>query len=304
MSEVIGRIEHIAIHPVKSAAAVEVPTARLTPAGLEGDRRLMIVRALPDERGVHDFVTQRDSRFRGEGNPQSMRVLTHIKPQIIDGNLVLTWDGNDGIEVSPDVDRGTELDVRIHKQEYHGAVDQGDRLAEWLSDHLQLGVRMVKAANNFYRTASQSYATNKNPLAFQDGYPVHWFLRESAEELSKVAGEEIPWQTFRPNIVVAGSEPRTEHVVFSGEVSGIPFVDPKPCDRCPVTNIDQKTGDLKIGRATTPLATYMNWDNVRGQRKVIFGENMLPQTEGQVSVGDEVVLIDRRDPPLAYGPKA
>lgn len=45
--EVVGRIEHIAFHPVKGAAAIETQRARLTQEGIEGDRQFMVVRAGP-----------------------------------------------------------------------------------------------------------------------------------------------------------------------------------------------------------------------------------------------------------------
>ncbi len=299
--EIAGRIEHIAFHPVKGAAAVETSSARLTKEGIEGDRQFMVVRAVPDEHGVYNFITQRDRRDNAD-KPQGLAVLSVIKPQIVDGQMVLTWEGRDAIEVPQDRNAGHEISVRIWDDVVQ-AVDQGNRLAEWLSDHLQLQTRLVKAAGSFRRDARQNYAVNDNTVRFQDGYPVHWFYQESVDELSKFAEEPISWRTFRPNLVASGSPAQTEHVIYSGEVAGIPFFDPKPCDRCPVTNVDQETGELKVGRALRHLAKYKRWQKNTGEQAVIFGENMLPLSEGQINVGDEIVLIERRYPPLKYGAK-
>ncbi|RJQ29980.1 MOSC domain-containing protein [Candidatus Parcubacteria bacterium] len=299
--EVIGQIDHISFHPIKSAGAVEVQEAMLTKEGIAGDRQFMIVRAVPDENGVFHFVTQRDKRDKTD-KLQGLAILSQIKPQFDGDSLYLTWAGSDAVEVPMDANAGQEIPVQIW-DDVVSAVDQGDRLAEWLSDHLQLSTRLVKAAGSFHRDARKNYVPNDNTVRFQDGYPVHWFFQESVDELSQLAGETVPWQSFRPNLVAGGSPAQTEHILYAGEVAGIPFIDPKPCDRCPVTNVDQSTGEVKNGRALTHLAKYKRWRKNTGEQAVIFGENMLPQGEGKISVGDEIVLTERRDPPLIYGSK-
>jgi len=300
-AEVIGRIDHIIFHPVKGAAALETPRARLTKEGIEGDRQFMVVHALPDENGVFNFVTQRDRRDKSD-KPQGLAVMSLIKPQLIGDHLLLTWQGREPIEVPRNYDAGREMPVRIW-DDVCSAVDQGDQLAEWLSDHLNLQTRLVKAAGSFHRDARQNYIENDNTIRFQDGYPVHWFYQESVDELSERAGEPISWRIFRPNLVASGSPAQTEHVFAAGEIANIPFLNPKPCDRCPVTNVDQETGEVKSGRALTHLAKYKRWRKITGEQVVIFGENMLPQGEGEIEVGDEIVLTERRNPPLVYGAK-
>ncbi len=299
--EVKGRIEHIAFHPVKGAAALETLQARFTKEGIEGDRQFMVVRAIPDEHGVFNFITQRDKRNELD-KPQGLAVMSLIKPQLVGGHLFLTWQGRDSIEVPRDYNTGKEIPVRIWDDVVE-AVDQGNQLAEWLSDHLKLDTRLVKAAGSFHRDARQNYVQNDNTVRFQDAYPAHWFFQESVDELSRIAGEPISWKTFRPNLVVSGSPAQTEHVFATGEIGGIPFINPKPCDRCPVTNVDQETGEIKVGRSLTHLAKYKRWKKNTGEQVVIFGENMLPQGEGEIKIGDEIVLLKRRNPPLAYGSK-
>jgi len=308
--EVIGKIKHLAVAPVKSAGLLEVTKAFLTPAGVEVrvregkskvvDHQLMVVRAKPDQDGVYHFITQRDKRDTSD-KPQGLAVMSQIKPQMDGDSLLLTWQGRDPIEVPQDM-AGREIPVKIWG-DIVNAVNQEAGLPEWLSDHLGVDVKLVKAAGSFHRDASKSYAQNENTVRFQDGYPVHWFFEESVAELSEKAGESVPWQSFRPQLVAPGSPAQAEHLVFAGEIAGIPFTDPKPCDRCPTTNVDQETGKVKVGRAIRPLSTYKKWRNKDGAMKVIFGENMLPQGEGEINVGDEITVTAYRNPALIYGAK-
>ena len=300
--EVIGRIEHIMYHPVKSGGAIETDTAILGKEGIVGDRQFMVVQATPDGDGIFHFVTQRDRRSKTD-KPQGLAVMSHIKPLVAGDSLYLTWQGLDPIEVPMDVNAGREIPVQIW-DDLARVIDQGDALADWLSSHLNHGVRLVKAAGSaFARRASQSYMLNDNRLRFQDAYPGHWFSQDSVDALSASAGEQVPWQSFRPNIVISGGLPEIEHAVLSGQFGDVPFLNPKPCVRCPITNIDQATGEIRHGRALRPLSQYKRWRSKSGDVGVIFGENMILQAEGTIHVGDEVVLTERRNPPLVFGAK-
>lgn len=298
-------IKHLVLYPVKSCAGSEHDVVLLTPGGLEttdriGDREWMIVRAKPDEKGVHGFITQRDKREPRDAT-QGLSEMVLIRPELTKESLRLTWQGQDGIEISAGLDSGESLLVNIW--EHTGlAVDQGETPAEWLSDHLKLAVRLVKAAGPFWRGAKQNYIRNPNTLRFQDGYPVHWFSLESIEELSQIAGEEISWKQFRPNVVVEGIPAQSEHLIQSGTVESVPFVDPKPCDRCSVTGVDPETGRLKNLKPLAILNRYKRWINDRGELTVIFGENMLPQGTGPLRVGSILEFTEYRNPPLIYGP--
>lgn len=300
----IATVEHIAFYPVKSCGGIELESAFLTPSGLQhqgyADRGFFIVREEPNEQGAHEFITQRDIRDKSD-RTQGLADLALIKPKFVSCLLALTYRGS-FVEVPPDADKGNLMTVKIWDDTCL-AVDQGPMLANWLSDALNLKVRLVKAEGPFERVARQNYMSNTNMIRAQDAYPIHWFTQESINELSQRTGEEIPWQTFRPNFVVSGIPPQFEHQVFEGEIAGIPFVDPKPCDRCPTTRVDQATGEIR-DKSTWPeaiLNTYKRWRNIDGQVKVIFGENMLPLGSGMVTVSDKLTIKSYRNPPLVYG---
>ena len=301
----VATVEHIAFYPIKSCGGIKLESAFLTTSGLvhEGyaDRGFFIVRATPNEKGVHEFITQRDMRDATD-KPQGLADLALIKPKFVSCVLTLNHPRTFQIDVPSDADRGKQKPVKIWDDECL-AIDQGEMLAGWLSDVLNLKVRLVKAAGPFKRQAKQNYLVSHNMIRGQDAYPVHWFSQESVDELSHKAGEEIPWQTYRPNFVVSGIPAQSEHQCFEGDIAGIPFVDPKPCERCKTTRVNQETGQIRDKRfwPEAILNTYKRWVDNEGGTKVIFGENMLPLGSGIVSVGDELTVRSYRNPPLIYG---
>lgn len=300
MVQETATIKHLAFYPVKGAGRIGVREAYLSREGLvvDGykDHGFMIVRGEPNQTGVYRFVTQRDKRH-DKDRPQGLSVMTLIKPVLAGGVLKLTWKYDDPIAV-PNLNEGGRMKVKVWDDEPY-AVDQGNEVAGWLSSHLSLDVRLVKAVDgSFERKVKQNSVATDNPINFQDGYPIHWFSIESVRELCEKSGQEIPWQSFRPQIVVEGFAPHAEHKIYKGEVAGIPFIDPKPCERCPVTLVDQETGEVRGKEPLRTLSKYKRW---RKGKAPIFGENMLPQGKGKIKVGDSLVAVSYRDPPLKYG---
>jgi uncharacterized protein len=293
----IGKISHIAMYPVKGCARVELQSCRVSPKGLEGDREYMIVKEDAGVDGIHQFVTQRDKKSREDAKPQSLAILALIKPEVRNDALRLTWKASDPIEIPRNRHDGDEMSVMIHK-EVISAVDQGEQVAGWLSEHLIVKVRLVRASGSFYRLARQNYMPNANPISFQDAYPIHWVMQESVNELSKIAGQEIPWTRFRPNVVGEGGEPQVEHEIHEGKFGEVLFVQPKPCTRCPVTTVDQDVGEKRGTEPLTSLNDYKRWDKTG---EVLFGENILPLGSGLIRVGDDISELSARYPPLVYG---
>ena len=295
--KVVAKVSQIAIYPVKGCGGIALRIAEVLSSGLKNDRGYMIVREEKDQEGVHPFITQRDKRGRSDAKPQSLSILALIRPQIIDGGLRLTWKGTDPVVVNPEQRAGRLMMVRVQK-DVVWSVDQGEQVARWLSEHLEVRVRLVGRGARFHRLASQTYMRSTNTISFQDAYPIHWVMQESVDELSKVARKEIPWTRFRPNIVGEGGEPQAEHTIHEGIMGQIRFIQPKPCTRCPVTTVDQQSGEKRGNEPLTALSTYKRWQKTR---EIIFGENVLPIQAGTVSIGDDIVQLTERRPPIVYG---
>jgi uncharacterized protein YcbX len=90
---------------------------------------------------------------------------------------------------------------------------------------------------------------------------------------------------FRPNVVVAGAEPWAEDGWRRIAIGDVSFRVPKMCARCVVTTTDQ--GSAERGRE--PLHTLGRHRRIGG--KVVFGQNLVPESRGTIRVGDPVRVL-------------
>ena len=296
----IGKIEHLLLYPVKSCASIELEGARITKRGLETasnspvrDREYLVVDAVPESSTrCHKFLTQRD---------RGLQKLVLITPKLREGRLELSFENQDRMLVS-DMPVGKELPVRVYDDLVTG-VDQGDQVAKMLSDYLGRSVRLVRSSGSFNRSARQNYVSNDNTLSYQDAYSINWLFQESIAELQKSVNQEISYLNFRPNVVASGGPANSEHEFYHVRMDGVEGIQPKPCTRCMIVNVNHETGTIKPGRRLPLRAIYenYNWVDRDGQRQGIFSENFLPNNEGVVRRSGEIAALSLRDPQLQYG---
>ncbi len=303
-----GKINHLAIYPVKSGGRYDIPHGRITRSGLETisgikDHGLAVVRAKANADGLHEVVTQRDKRDSSDRTerPQSFSELALIKPSEKSGQLQLFWGslGVEGVGIPSRADQPGDTPIQVW--EHRGNAIEIPEGSEWLSDHLEFDVKLVEMGSDWNRLARQNYMQNTNDGRFWDGYPIHFVNSRSVEELSQRAGFDVPWQDFRPQIVADFGIPNVEHQIHSGRVGSVEFVCPKPCDRCSITGVNSETGQLKVFKPLTELAKYRLWLNQDGDPKTIMGENLLPLNEASVFQGDIITATDLRNPALVFG---
>jgi uncharacterized protein YcbX len=91
---------------------------------------------------------------------------------------------------------------------------------------------------------------------------------------------------FRPNLVIAGTEPWAEDDWKRIAVGEVTFRVAKMCGRCVVTTTDQQTAE----RGKEPLRTLGRHRRFGG--KLIFGQNLVPETTGSVRIGDPVTILE------------
>ncbi|GHC47099.1 MOSC domain-containing protein [Streptomyces cinnamoneus] len=266
-------------YPVKSMAGCAPGEAAVEPWGLAGDRRWML--ATPDGR----FITQRQ---------QPRLALASAEP-LPDGGVRLTAPGLAPLDVPvpPHGDEAGTTPVEIFEDKVE-AVRAGAAADAWLTAYLGTGARLLYMDDPARRRpADPRYAAPGDTVSFADGYPLLLTTTASLQELNSLiaAGDHpgegpLPMDRFRPNVVVDGTEPWAEDGWRRVRIGEVAFRVVKPCGRCVVTTTDQRTAE----RGKEPLRTLARHHRIG--KKLVFGQNLIPEHTGVVRVGDAFEVLD------------
>ena len=254
----------INIYPVKSCRGIALKTADLDTWGLKYDRNWMIVNA---EGG---FLTQR--KF-----PRMALIETALEPD----TLLLKAPSLPELRLPLAGQPGEKLDVTVWK-DHCQAIDQGSEAAEWLSNFMGLKCRLVRIGESYTRLADPNYTPSPAQVSFADDYPLMVLSEASLTDLNTRLAEPLPMNRFRPNLVVAGSEPYAEDNWRTMQIGEVTFEVVKPCARCAVITTNQATGR----RGKEPMVTLATYRRVG--RKILFGQHLVPTGLGKVQLGDTV----------------
>src|SRR5271170_4509594 len=102
----LGEISKLRICPIKGAEMIEVNHAFLRNGGFERDREFMIVRRDPDDKEIHDFITQRE-----------IPKIVLIQQNLRTNTMELSWKGYNDSPINIDLkinDERNPLYVRVH----------------------------------------------------------------------------------------------------------------------------------------------------------------------------------------------
>lgn len=284
------KISNLFIYPIKSCQGISLIQAQITFKGLKNfdqpaffDREFMLI----DEQGK--FLTQR----------QYPNMAT-IKVEIQDKKIYLSTKNNSlkDFELIP-LENNQEISVNIWRDTTI-AIDQGDEVANWFQQALNLekSCRLVRQSSQYIRAINHQYSTAENqPVSFADGFPYLLTNTASLDDLNHRLKAKyspnyplIKMERFRSNIVVETSEPFVEDIWQKITINNVSFQVVKPCSRCVITTTDQYTG--KLDRTKEPLLTLSTFRNTSDG--IMFGQNMIPDTEGIISVGD-IITINKYD---------
>lgn len=255
----------LTVFPVKSCAGVPVDEWPVGAAGLDGDRVAMVVDAASGE-----FLTQRTEP-----------ALALVRPHLVAGGIRLNTPAG-----SADIRWADGQQRQVAVWGWTGAaVDCGDAAADLLSDHLQRQVRLVRTAAGHDR-AADAEAGHGVPVRFSDGFPLLVASAASLADLNTRLPEPLPMDRFRPNLVVSGAPPWAEDGWARLLVGDVPVDCVKPCTRCTITTVDQRTGLRDGGEPLRTLRTFR-----RGPAGVLFAVNAVAREPGRLRVGDPVTVL-------------
>lgn len=249
-----ARIAALYYYPVKSCRGLALEEAALTAAGLEHDRRWMLIDA------AGRFQTQRE-----------LPRLALLRPALSADTLLLDAPGMPTCHV-PLAQQGAPRRVRIW-QDQCAALDEGDAAAACISRFLGAAVRLVRfdAAE---RRLSSSRWTGRHAAEnrFSDGFPLLVLSTASLQDLNTRLQLKLPVERFRPNLLLEGLDPYDEDRIAELRAEGIRLRMVKPCARCKITTTNQDSGEVEGEEPLATLKTYRYDATLRG---VLFAQNAI-----------------------------
>jgi uncharacterized protein YcbX len=266
------KIDSLFIYPVKGMRAWPLREAKVERWGLAGDRLWAVV----------------DAQGRVLNQRHLPRLATIAAEPAPDG-IILSAKGAGSVEIA--FPGGEDALVRVYADSVK-ARQAGPAASAWLSHVLGASVELVHLSKpELARPLRAEGGRQGESVSLADAYPVLLTSTASLECLnSALPGAAVLMDRFRPNIVVAHSRAWEEEgleLVFAGEAR---FRGSKPCERCVVITIDQASGERPD--KLQPLATLTRINGGAAGRP-IFGQNLIPETEGVIRVGQVLTAAPR-----------
>ena len=233
---------------------------------------------LVDERG--QFLSQRQ-----------LPALARFDAVLSEATLRLSL-GEQGIEMPRRPAPGGErIAVTVWRSRLCAATvaDEADR---WLSARLGRPCRLVHLDDTRARPIEPAHAQPGEHVSFADGFPLLLTSTGSLAALNdglRAGGiGAVGIDRFRPNLVIEGADPWVEESWRLLRVGAVRFRAPKPCVRCAVTGIDQRSGQTVA--PGEPLRTLARLRPRAGG--IVFGLNLEAQQAGRLAVDDAVEILE------------
>lgn len=268
------KVTQLFVYPVKGLGGISLQSSTFSHRGLDYDRQWMLV----DQTGM--FVTQRQV-------PKLALFKTHLHQD----KLELRFEGDQYmIPFSHKLD--LTLPVTVWKSHIL-ALDEGEDVSKWITSKVGEfrgnGLRLVRFKPDEIRSVSDKYITQSDGAQhyyFADGFPFLIATEQTLTKLNQILNEKkLPSVTidrFRPNIVFDKLDKPFSELYSQDLVSlnqKIAFSIRKPCERCPVTTVDQITGNRPI--PNEPLETLRQLNPLDIQGAYFGGNGILVSAKSQ-----------------------
>lgn len=259
----------IHIYPLKSCAPLAIDEARVQRRGIAHDRRWTIVDA------ENTFITARNY-------PR----LTLIRATADDDGLHLTAPGMPHMSARiPRADAG-RLAVTIWDDSVAPQAADANANA-WITEFLGMPAALAYMDDACVRAIDPDWSSPSDEVSFADGFPLLLISQAAVDHLNTRLQSPISALRFRPNLLIANTEPHAEDGWKRIRVGDVEFDVVKPCIRCVFTTVDFSTGTFDpLGE---PLRTLVNYR--RTPKGVAFGQNLIPRSEGNLRIGDPVTVL-------------
>jgi len=259
------KLSELNIYPLKSCAQISLKQVRLSPFGLELDRRWMLI----DEQGT--MLTQRK---------HARMCLIHSS--INKAQLTVNAPAMQQLEIQT----GNTRTKATVWEDTCNAYDCGDEAAHWFSTFLNTPARLVYFPDDERRQVDLQYAQAGEITAFSDGFPYLLISQASLDDLNRRLELPVEMKRFRPNLVVAGNAAFEEDQWKRIRIGDIEFSLVKPCSRCAIPSINPATAE-KTAEPLKTLAGYRLRD-----KNIFFGQNIIAHGSGLLELGMPVEILE------------
>lgn len=288
------KISEVNIYPIKSLRGNAVSDALVEKRGLRHDRRWMIT----DREGM--FLTQREF-------PR----MALIGVEVGEEQVVLRAPEMAELTIPHRPADGPRRPVTVWNSTVEAA-EYPDDVNQWLSEAVGGECVLFAMPAEAERHVNPLFDRGDDLVSFADGYPLLLIGEGSLEELNRRIAANggngpvspLEMRRFRPNLVVAGSEPFEEDTWARIRVGEAVFRVVRPCARCAITTVDPDRGEFDGKEPLKTLATFRMAKDVFPDKLeelalqpnyVLFGENLIPENPGvTIRTGDEVEVLEYR----------
>ena len=288
------KISEVNIYPIKSLRGNAVTEALVEKRGLRHDRRWIIT----DREGM--FLTQREF-------PR----MTLIGVDVGEEQVVLRAPGMAELTIPHQPAEGPRRPVTVWNSTVEAAEYPND-VNQWLSEAIGGECVLFGMPVAAERHVNPLFDRGDDLVSFADGYPLLLIGEGSLAELNRRIAANggngsvspLEMRRFRPNLVVAGSEPFEEDTWARIRVGEAIFRVVRPCARCAITTVDPDRGEFDGKEPLKTLATFRMAKDVFPDKLeelalqpnyVLFGENLIPENPGvTIRTGDVVEVLEYR----------
>lgn len=260
-------------YPLKSGAPLPLGEATVEARGLVGDRRWMVI----DAAGT--FVT---------GRQFSRLPLVRAVPD--DGGLRLDAPGMPTLHVAVPPGSGARVATAVWQAAVMPLLAE-EAAHAWLSRFLGADVRLVHMDAACDRRVKQMYegryGLDEDRVSLADAFPFLLISQAALDQLNAKLASPVSMLRFRPNFVVAASEPHAEDGWRRIRIGAIEFDVVKACTRCVFTTVDFERGERDP--SGEPLRTLTRYR--RTPHGVTFGQNLIARGTGRVRPVDPVEVL-------------
>jgi MOSC domain-containing protein len=263
-------LSQLHVYPIKSAGGIPLEASEVDGRGLRHDRRWMLV----DEAG--SFMSQR--RF-----PRMALIGVRIEPD----HLVVDAPDMPSLHVPL---RPPDRKLRLAQVwgdlvEVSAVSGEAER---WFGEFLGVRCKLVFLPDESIRPVDPAYGRRGDRVGLADGFPFLLVSEASLADLNVRLEHPVPMNRFRPNLVVGGCEPFAEDGWRLIRIGSITLRIVKPCARCTITTVDQRTA----ATGKEPLRTLAKFR--RAGNKVLFGQNLIHDDTGTLHTGDPLEVVQNR----------